>query len=152
MNVVEFRVDPPSGKRAFGSVEILIDGVPLRDLAKVVESPFAASEGHPDIAGAYTGLLTRDPVCWPSRHFLGEPRLRWFDEGETVLLGCECGEWECWPLTARVEVAGTTVTWSGFRNGHRDGRWDLGALGPFVFDRGQYEAALRATRRDGGAG
>lgn len=57
------------------------------------------------------------------------------------------------------------------RNGRRDGQWDLSALEPFVFERGQYEAAqrttlqatqrttlqaaqratLRATRRDGGA-
>ncbi|MEN3537886.1 hypothetical protein AAH991_22420 [Microbispora sp. ZYX-F-249] len=149
MNVVEFRLDPPAGDWAFGNVEILVDGVPLRDLAKVVEAPFAASEGHPGIAGAYEGLSER--LCWPSRHFLGEPELRWFDEGETVLLGCDCGEWGCWPLTARVEVTGTTVVWSGFRNGHRDGQWDLSALGPFVFERGQYEAALRATQRDDGA-
>jgi hypothetical protein len=43
-----------------------------------------------------------------------------------------------------VDVDAAHVRWHDFRNGHRD--WDLGALGPFVFDRQQYEAALAAVR------
>ena len=57
-----------------------------------------------------------------------------------MLLGCGCGEWGCWPLTAVVEVDDEQVRWSEFRNGHRD--WDLRGLGPFVFERSQYVAAL----------
>ena len=46
----------------------------------------------------------------------------------------------CWPLTTDVSVEEASVTWSHFRNGHRD--WDLTGLGPFTFDRSQYETAL----------
>jgi hypothetical protein len=67
-----------------------------------------------------------------------------FGDGETILLGCVCGEPSCWPLTAQVEVGDATVTWTGFRTGHRD--WDLSGLGPFVFDRHQYETALVAAK------
>jgi hypothetical protein len=69
--------------------------------------------------------------------------LSWFEDGDTVLLGCECGEWGCWPLTARVEIGDGVVRWTGFRQGHRD--WDLSALGPFEFELEQYMTALRRT-------
>ncbi|YCK33215.1 hypothetical protein ACNF49_03645 [Actinomadura sp. ATCC 39365] len=141
MNMIEFRVVGPVAPSVYPHMDILIDGINLIELARVVELPLAS---NPSIAGAYAGLLERDLICWPSTHFLGAPHLQWFSEGETVLLGCECGEWECWPLTAQVEVTEQIVTWSGFRNGHRR-NWDLGALGPFVFDRQQYEVALRRT-------
>ncbi|MEV0582868.1 hypothetical protein [Nonomuraea sp. NPDC050310] len=140
MNVIQFEMVPP--------LRILIDGRDLREHVRIVELPFATAEGKPDLAGSYKGLSERDKVCWPSTHFLGRPLLQWLDDGDTVLLGCTCGEWECWPLTAQVQVGEETVTWSGFRNGHR-ASWDLGALGPFTFDREQYESALRRTARRG---
>lgn len=137
MNVIEFRVAAPVAPAAFPHLDILIDDIDLTEHARRVELPFSA-----DLAGTYAGLW--NDVFWPSRHFLGEPKHRWFDDGDTVLLGCQCGQWECWPLTAQVEVTDETVTWSAFRNGHR-ATWDLSALGPFVFDRRQYETALRRT-------
>ncbi len=78
-----------------------------------------------------------------ARHFLGEPMASWFEDGDTVLMGCSCGEWDCWPLTARVLAGGDVVRWTNFRTGHRD--WDLSALGPFEFARLQYEAALSSS-------
>ncbi|MFG1708702.1 hypothetical protein ACFLIM_36445 [Nonomuraea sp. M3C6] len=144
MNVIEFRVEGPVAPIVYPHMDILIDGINLIELARVVELPLASLESSPSIAGAYAGLLERDLICWPSTHFLGAPHLQWFSDGDTVLLGCECREWECWPLTAQVEVTEQTVTWSGFRNGRRH-NWDLSALGPFVFDRQQYEATLRRT-------
>jgi hypothetical protein len=146
-NEVEFRVvervlaDEPA--RVVG---IWIDGVPLAELARRVELPFAEAEGKPDLAGSYEGLSARDGILWPSRHFHGEPGLSAFDDGDTVLLGCVCGDWGCWPLAADVAVAEDLVTWSRFRNGHRD-TWDLEDLGPFVFARTQYEAALRQATK-----
>lgn len=121
-----------------------LDGVPLLDLARKAEVPFARGEGKPDLAGSYVGL-PKDEVCWPSRHYLDDPVLSWFGDGDAVLLGCGCGEWGCWPFTAIVRVAGDTVTWSGYRTGHRD--WDYRELREFSFDRVQYEEALRATAR-----
>ncbi|TDC85080.1 hypothetical protein E1193_04025 [Micromonospora sp. KC606] len=121
-----------------------LSGVPLPDLVREAELPFARREGKPDLAGSYAGLLG-DEVGWPSRHYLGDPVLSWFDDGDTVLLGCGCGEWGCWPFTAIVTVAEDTVTWSGFRNGHRE--WDYRELRSFTFDRIQYEEAVRSTGR-----
>ncbi|MDA1362445.1 hypothetical protein O1R50_22665 [Glycomyces luteolus] len=123
-------------------VWIWVDGVPLEEWARRVELPFAEAEGKPDLAGGYEGLSARMDILWPSRHFLGEPRYSWFDDGDTVLLGCTCGDWGCWPLVADVVESEDSVSWSRFRNGHR-ANWDLEAVGPFIFERPQYEAALR---------
>jgi hypothetical protein len=117
-----------------------LNGRSLIDLAREVEMPFAEAEGHADIAGSYLGL---DGVGWPSRHFLGRPEFTMRDGG-TVLLGCTCGIWGCWPLIADVEVGDDTVVWSGFEQPYRDD-WDHSALGSFRFDRYGYETALRAT-------
>ena len=81
----------------------------------------------------------------PERHLLGTPVLE-SDDGLVVLLGCECGEWGCWPLSARIHLDQNTVKWSGFRNRHRDG-WDLSTLGPFVFNREQYQTAARKAAK-----
>ena len=45
-------------------------------------------------------------------------------------------------LSEKVPVE-DTVTWSGYRTGHRDG--DYRELRDFAFDRQQYEQALRST-------
>lgn len=120
-----------------GGVELFVNGRDLCEHAAVVELPFARAGGSPMIAGDYAGLPQH--LVGPE-HYLGSPVLTWFEDCDTVLLGCGCGEWGCWPLTARVEVGTDRVVWSHFRQGHRD--WDLGDLGPFRFERAQYEAAL----------
>jgi hypothetical protein len=119
-----------------------LNGVPLPELVRVAELPFARGEGSPDLAGSYVGLL-KEEVGWPSRHYLGDPVLSWFGDGDTVLLGCGCGDWGCWPFTAIVTVAEDTVAWSGYRTGHRD--WHYRELREVTFDRSQYEEAVRAT-------
>jgi aminoglycoside phosphotransferase (APT) family kinase protein len=89
------------------------------ELVRSIELPAARRERNPDLAGDYAGLRT-DMVRWPSRHYLGHPVLSVFGDGDTVLLGCGCGDWGCWPFTAIVTVEHDTVTWSGYRTGHRD--------------------------------
>jgi len=118
---------------------ILINGERLESLARAVEQPFADAEGKPDLAGDYEPLSLYD-IDSDLDHFRGKPVARWFGDGDSVLMGCPCGEWGCWPLTAHIAVTEETVTWHRFRNGHRP--WDLRALGPFVFDRTEYEVAL----------
>jgi hypothetical protein len=139
--------------------QILIDGVPLLDLVREAELPYArheqleraeefAPEPAPLLAGDYNYLGRW--TCWPTRHYLGEPEEVAYnqEDDETMLLGCTCGIAECWALLARIEVTDTTVRWSAFRNNARE--WDLSAaLGPFVFARQQYEEALRATAPPG---
>jgi hypothetical protein len=102
----------------------------------------AARETRP--RGQLRGLL-KDEVRWPRRHYLGDSALSWFGDGDTVLLGCRCGDWGCRPFTAIVTVAEHTMSWSGYRTGHRD--WDYRQLREVTFDRIQYEEALRATAR-----
>lgn len=123
-------------------VNIYVGGRRLQDMVRPVEQGFADAEGTPDLAGSYAGMHDL-AIRWPSRHFLGNPVLSWFGDGDTILLGCICGDPGCWPLTARVEVTEEIVTWRNFRTGHRD--WDLSTFGPLVFDRGQYERALQST-------
>ena len=145
MEHIEFRiVTEELGVGVFPTLVPHLNGVPLPDLVGKAELPFARREGNPDLAGSYAGLL-EDGVRWPSGHYLGDPALSWFGDGDTVLLGCNCGDWGCWPFTAMVIVAEDTVNWSGYRTGHRD--WDYRELRDVTFDRRQYEQALRATAR-----
>lgn len=126
------------GSRVTQTVSIVINETPLVDLARVVEAPFAKAEGKPDLAGDYSPLLLED---FRDRHgLLSRPASTWFEDGDTVLMGCPCGEWGCWPLTVMIDVTDSSVTWSRFRNGHRD--WDLRTLGPFVFERSAYDEAI----------
>jgi hypothetical protein len=118
--------------------EPIVNGVRLAELARAVELPIAIAAGEPRFAGKYAGLW--GSFLWPSRHYLDEPREYCFGDGDTTLLGCTCSVAGCWPLSAIVSVDEHSVRWSGFRMGFRD--WDLSALGPFVFDRDQYERAL----------
>jgi hypothetical protein len=140
MNRVEFTIEADDEPR----MEIKIDGVPLGEIARRIELPSARADRKERLAGAYSGLRLLEAVRWPSRHFLGEPTLPGNYSNETVLLGCDCGDWGCWPLFAKVDVSDAAVTWQAFMNGHRPA-WDLSGLGPFEFDRGQYESALRTT-------
>ncbi|MEU4620646.1 hypothetical protein AB0G04_11800 [Actinoplanes sp. NPDC023801] len=141
MERIEFRTDRQEiGDAGLRSVIVpYIGGMSLIDRVRKVEQRFAGSSP----AGGYAGLFPSE-VAWPRRHYLGEPALSWFGDGDTVLLGCVCGEWGCWPLTATVTVDDWTVTWSGFRHGHRE-NWDYREVRDFVFDRTAYEEALRAT-------
>lgn len=83
--------------------------------------------------------LSPDLLTPPSLHWLGNPDPRWSESGRAVVLDCGCGQWECGGVLARIEVRPDVITWSDFR-GPRDG--DPIPVGPFVFDREQYEAAL----------
>jgi hypothetical protein len=143
---IEFRtVRSESGAGASADVVVpYLGGVSLIEWLRRVERPSASRDGQPDLAGSYLGLFDGS-VRWPSRHYLGEPVISWFGDGDTVLLGCVCGEPGCWPFTALVTVDADVVTWSGYRTGHRD--WDYSAMPELVFDRRQYEQALRATAR-----
>ncbi|MQM25532.1 hypothetical protein [Glycomyces albidus] len=148
MNRIEFALVPakaadvPTLSEDGQSLAIAVDGTPLIDLARRAELDDARADGQPQLAGGYANLLYLDRICWPSRHFLDQPALVWFGDGDTVVAGCTCGDYGCWPLCVQIEVTHEHVVWRDFRNGHRT-NWDLSALGPFVFDRTEYEAALR---------
>ncbi|MFE0098892.1 hypothetical protein [Streptomyces sp. NPDC059009] len=89
------------------------------------------------------GGLALSEVADPVRHFLGDPAPVFADPstGTTPVLGCSCGLWGCWPLLATITTTPETVTWSSFRQPFRK-EWGELAMGPYVFARPAYEAAL----------
>ena len=95
-------------------------------------------------AGGYGGLVPQWFEYGPlDRYFFGD-----FEEnsyfaklGDVYLLGCQCGEVGCWPLTARITVNNESVLWDMFQQPHRRER-DYSRFGPFVFELAQYRNAL----------
>ncbi|HEX4490815.1 MAG TPA: hypothetical protein VH914_06380 [Acidimicrobiia bacterium] len=71
----------------------------------------------------------------------------WFDAvdgGRVGVLTCACGGFACGGAAARVEATRDTVTWSEF---HRmNGRGPV-PVGPFTFDRREYEREIDALER-----
>ena len=148
MDTVSFRIER-TDTPAWGIIDaanIFVNGRNLVDMVREVELPFAAREGNPHLAGDYVGLPV-EAVLFPSRRLLGEPETYYdtdYLDGKLAVLGCGCGEVGCWPLRVRISAMEGQVTWGDFEQPHRR-RWDHGALGPFVFDRGEYEAALQGA-------
>lgn len=148
------------GGGGFQPNEIRVNGRGLVDIVREVELPYAQQEHDARLAageppdelaprGRLAGRYLYPPASYvflPSRNLLGEP----YDHGfviapddprmrKSLLLGCTCGVTECWFLLASITLTADTVTWSDFCQFHRDWRYDLG---PFVFDRADYEARL----------
>jgi hypothetical protein len=107
---------------------------------------FEQNHGLNDPAGGYGGLI---PEFFRygalDRYFLGRSEMPCFASApeRIFVLGCACGEVGCWPLTCSVDARGEQVTWRAFEQPHRPDR-DYSEFGPFVFDRAQYEEALRS--------
>ncbi|QIN82350.1 hypothetical protein GBA63_06555 [Rubrobacter tropicus] len=144
MDTIRFEVDR-TDTPAWGpidTVDIFVNGRSLLDLVREVELPFATRDGRPDRAGSYVGLPA-EAIFMPSRRLLGVPDDRYDDwEGRISVLGC--GVVGCWPLHARITVQDDAVVWDDFEQPHRR-RWRHDRLGPFVFEREEYEAALRGA-------
>jgi len=62
-------------------------------------------------------------------------------------LGCELENVEYWPFTCLVVATEHEVTWQNFEQPHRPTR-DYSSFGPFVFEFGQSEDALRTLLDD----
>ena len=153
MDEIRFLKRPYMDGDRSGGLRILVNGRDLADLAREVELPFARGENAESIAGAYSGLPPDRNICPPSKHFLGQPSAVIYRYGNKVqVLGCECGEPGCWPLICRIEIRQKTVCWTDFEQPHRSGRsprpaWSYDTLGPFEFDRAQYEMAVAQLTR-----
>lgn len=123
-----------------------VNGTSLIELARRVELGPATVGGTPDRAGVYAGLVVGERADW-AHWFLDDHPLSWSGDGDSCLLGRVCGDTGCRPLSATVTVTDREITWPTFRAGHRT--WDLCELGPFVFLRSQYQAALDVASRTG---
>lgn len=140
-NILSFDV---STERREGATVITprVDGIMLTTLAE----DFERSHGLNDSAGGYGGLIPEFFAYGPlDRYFLGRSESAYFANtpGRIFVLGCACGEVGCWPLTCQVDARDGAVTWRSFEQPHRPTR-DYSSFGPFVFDREQYEGALRS--------
>ena len=117
--------------------------VPLVNERSLVELIHDFEQGQAfDPVGGYNGLIP-DHFDFGdlSAYYLAANDRQWPKPGHAWLLGCDCGEVGCWPLTARIEVADDVVTWTEFSQEHRPDR-NYSDFGPFVFDRTQYESAV----------
>lgn len=144
----------------FQQIEILINSVPLIELVREVELPYAEEEFDQRIAEGESiddlgprGVLAGDYhylppsiALPPSQNFFGEP----YNHGlvteldapinqKSLILSCTCSVIECWFLLANITLDSQSVIWSNFQQFHRYWIYDLG---PFIFDRDQYTAAF----------
>ena len=137
-------------------ISILINGWNLADLLEYEVRAGSELEDDPVTPKLYAGLLVEEDLIPPSPHFLGNPPCSIYRFGErTQVLTCECGEPGCRPVICRIEVGDDRIVWSDFGQPHRFNAkrfWSYEGLGPFVFDRAQYEAALEALSAQIGSG
>lgn len=142
---------------------IKINGHKLIDLVRPVELVFATMEGHPNKAGNYGWLHPMNCELFFTEDELADAgRL---SDDPFKLLGSSCGEDDSWPLMAHMDMKPTTVRWHSFFNPYRTTKhlenfrpepgdrrkfvpWHYEALGPFVFDRQQFDAAFLAIASD----
>lgn len=110
------------------------------DLTELIDR-FETDAGMTPAGDVYGGLVPQYYRFGPMEdHFRG--RSVGAGGPKTPVLGCECGEWGCWPLMARIVVTDDLVVWDCFEQPYRETR-DYVGFGPFRFDRRQYDDALR---------
>lgn len=104
---------------------------------------YEESHGWED-AGIHEGLvLGLEELHDLRRYLLDGQSLEQFGPTGTVLLGCTCGIVDDGPFFGALVVTNEQVTWLDFKNPMAVGLdWDYSDLGPFVFDRAQYEQAI----------
>ena len=136
VNDIAFAIEPlDDGRQSVRSVLPVVDGVSLADLVE----EFERSWGY-EPAGGYGGLVPEFYSFGPlDDYYLGGGEYR--GGPRRPLLGCSCGEWGCWPLMVTIEASEGVVRWRDLAQPHREER-DYAGLGPFQFDRVDYERAV----------
>ncbi len=117
----------------------VVDGISLVDLVR----PFEVGSGYQP-AGGYRGLVPDYFDFGDLARCLAGEQTPW-PGSQVPLLGCDCGEWGCWPLIATVVDADGLVEWSTFRQPYRL-TWDYSGFGPFRFTETDYRSAAYAAR------
>jgi hypothetical protein len=146
-----------SQSNLYSPVEIYINDRYLIDIIREFEEKLftqefaekfwnSGDENKLDIpAGDYSSLVASEYYL-PSQNLLGRESYNVFEFekddihfGKSLLLECSCEIFGCWDLVAKIEVTEKYVTWSRFGQVHLDCDYELG---PFIFNRRQYEAQL----------
>jgi hypothetical protein len=110
VELLSFLVQPLEGER----VEVLtitpvLSGISLTQLIEDFER-----ERDFQPVGGYGGLVPQFFRYGPlNLYFMGESKDAHCNRSGFYLLGCNCGEVGCWPLTARITNAGVTVVAAG---------------------------------------
>jgi hypothetical protein len=86
----------------------IIGSTSLVDLVK----QFEEGAGF-DPTGGYAGLVLDNYRFGDLGLYLAGQQQPW-PGARVPLLGCECGEWGCWPLLATVTIADGVAEWSDF--------------------------------------
>ncbi len=133
---IEFDYRPgPPGRPDVHQIVPRIDTIPLTDLIDTFEIR-AGMEPAGDAYGGLVPLFFRFESA--TDHFHGSS---FHASQKTPVLACSCGEWGCWPLLTHISLTGDLVVWDRFEQPHRPMR-DYATLGPFLFDRDQYDKAV----------
>jgi uncharacterized protein (DUF3820 family) len=140
MDKLEFKITKKeiSGRETL-SVNVFVNDKNLIDLLKEYELPFAKKEGHPDIAGTYSGMTPKDFLYW----FI---KADWPGENNHAIFECSsCGEVGCWPMIVSVSKEGNKVKWFNFNQPYRgpklgESSWDYSDFPTFEFSVENYNA------------
>lgn len=128
------------GKAERGYIDFTVDGVSLGDTLRARQRDLIGILGWGD---PKYDLVVVDQLLLRAKPTLAT--------GRQLLYGCsECGDLGCGAITADIAESGTEVRWSsfGFENNYDPGMSDFEsyqAVGPFRFDRDQYDAAVRGA-------
>lgn len=119
---------------SYEAAEVVINGIPLLEIWEEAggggDAPLGAME-----------VLQLGRRIWLGEHPV-DPELVFRDN--VVVLACSCGSIGCGAVYVKIDVAEDTVTWRELSTLRLDGDPER-PLGPFTFDRSQYEAAIEAV-------
>ncbi|MBE7466313.1 MAG: hypothetical protein HS116_22800 [Planctomycetes bacterium] len=113
-------------------VQFIVDG---KDLGARVKAALGVA-GYDDVLPWYGGDYRIEDTV------LGEPARRNGADG-AILFACGCGQYACSGVSAQVVISGETLTLCEFSTTGRDGQKLVAPIQPVVFDRGQFEDAVR---------
>ena len=122
--------------------EIYINGQEIIPLLKKIEEPYAAKEGHFDIAGAYGHRLPQELYEELTEVFCEGTYAH--EEGVELLCCGDCGLSGCWSIVVYVKQDENYVYWYKFRQNHREWEYNLS----YKFEKNVYMQALKQLRCD----
>ena len=142
MDRIDFQLIPGGPDDFEDRVAIDVNDISLLELVRGAESRFALSSGELKPTIAYRWVPARFTVL-PAEHFLGRDTLGWWEDAVPVLV-CSCGEWACTAIVVQIKVLSNRVIWRAWRDrSDRENARALESLGPCLFERLQYESALK---------
>jgi len=135
------------GQNGSAYADLLINDRDFIEIVKDIEMKYATAEGHPKLAGSYD-VISVDDLLESTDLLLGKRNKHSYDNGKITVLDCECGCGGCWPLTMRITVTEDFVTWSDFKQVHRNiNFWTYAELKPFRFSREEYVSEIVGKSR-----